>query len=567
MTQTDKYTCRRLAEALAAFGVNDIITSPGSRNAPLIMAVNRTKILRTLSVVDERSAAFTAVGMAEISGNPIATICTSGSAVLNYGPALAEAYYKHLPIIAVSADRPIEWIDQADSQTIRQPDSLTNIVKKSYNIKAEAELPNERRFIDRIINQAILEAITPPCGPVHINISINEPLTEEIDTTDERFTPVRVHNNMPQISTTDARLIAEHLDNKSVLIVCGVNPPSHKLSKAISTLTGLSNFVVVAEEISNIKASGVISNPDIFFNYFRDNIHGPQKPNILITFGGALVSKPLKQWLRANKFYEHWHVGVEHNLIDTFCQLTDVFHFEPELFFPRLAKAVAFQRKQRNDNVGIAQSWQKIYMDATTNRDKIINRMIANTHWNSLVAIKSILDKVPKNTNLQLSNGMTVRLAQMFNLKYLHRVDANRGVSGIDGSTSTALGASLVYKSGLTLLLTGDMSFVYDLSVLASKHIPPRLKMVVFNNGGGGIFKQIAPTRNLPELQESLHCNICVPIKNLTGTFNFEYFLATNLGELRNVLSEFINNAERPCILEIKVNADCDVCAMAELLK
>lgn len=155
MIQTDKYTCRQLAGALAAFGVKDVVTSPGSRNAPLLMALDRTKELIVHSVVDERSAAFIAVGIAEISQRPVAVVCTSGSAVLNYGPAVAEAFYKKIPLIVVSADRPMEWIDQADSQTIRQPGALSNIVKASYSLKAEADSDQERWYVDRILNDAI----------------------------------------------------------------------------------------------------------------------------------------------------------------------------------------------------------------------------------------------------------------------------------------------------------------------------------------------------------------------------------------------------------------------------
>jgi 2-succinyl-5-enolpyruvyl-6-hydroxy-3-cyclohexene-1-carboxylate synthase len=165
-----------LATLLASHGVKRAVLSPGSRNVPLLVAVSKEPSIETEVVVDERSAAFMALGMASISGCPVALVCTSGTALLNYAPAVAEAYYRHIPLVVVSADRPHCWIDQDDSQTIRQQGALASIVKASYDISADAVTPDDDWYANRVINDALINATTGCKGPVHINMQINEPL-------------------------------------------------------------------------------------------------------------------------------------------------------------------------------------------------------------------------------------------------------------------------------------------------------------------------------------------------------------------------------------------------------
>lgn len=563
MIQTDKYTCRQLAGALAAFGVKDVVTSPGSRNAPLLMALDRTKELHVHSVVDERSAAFIALGIAEISQRPVAIVCTSGSAVLNYGPAVAEAFYKKIPLIVVSGDRPMEWIDQADSQTIRQPGALSNIVKASYTLKAEADTDEERWYIDRILNDAIQHAVISPAGPVHINISIAEPHTREIDV-DASCSFRKIEYNCPteKLETSKARTLAQRLHCANVLIAGACNPPSNALSRSLGALASQPNIVVVAEGISNIKTDKAFSTPDVIF--------GPEcqlpDPDILITFGGAPVSARMKKWLRTHDIGEHWHIGPEHNIVDTYMCLSAAFQYPAESFFPRIAGAMEHLQRVAPSVSTFANTWQYAARKELSHLQNKIERIQMSGKWSAPVAMGWIVKHIPPAWNLQLGNGMALRYAQLPPLTSVHRIDSNRGVSGIDGCTSTAVGASHAYKSAPTLLITGDMSFLYDVGALSSNLITPRLKIIVLNNGGGGIFRHIASTSGLPETARLLKCDLNVPVESLAWTFGFDYLRVESYEELRPAFMALQNNCSRPVILEVVSDTDTDAEVFKELL-
>ena len=181
MADTDKSVVRILFNLLEAHGVRRVVCSPGSRNAPLLIAADARKRLETSVVIDERSAAFVALGMAMVSRRPVALVCTSGTALLNYAPAVAEAYYQGVPLIVISADRPLEWIDQDDSQTIRQPEALRNFVKGSYSLSDREQCDRPGWYETRIVNDAILTALAPKQGPVHINVRLSPPLGATVD--------------------------------------------------------------------------------------------------------------------------------------------------------------------------------------------------------------------------------------------------------------------------------------------------------------------------------------------------------------------------------------------------
>lgn len=563
MIQTDKYTCRQLAGALAAFGVNDVVTSPGSRNAPLLMALDRTKELNVHSVVDERSAAFIALGIAEISQRPVAIVCTSGSAVLNYGPAVAEAFYKKIPLVVVSADRPVEWIDQADSQTIRQPDALLNIVKASYSLKAEADSDEERWYVDRILNEAIQHAIISPAGPVHVNISIGEPHTREVDVNDSsNFKKIEFNGPTELLETSKARALAQRLHRCNVLIVGTFNSPSNALSRSLGVLASQPNIVVVAEGISNIKTEKAVSTPDVIF--------GPEcqlpEPDILISFGGAPVSARMKKWLRTHDIGEHWHIGNEHNIVDTYMRLSATFQYPAESFFPRLSGAMGHLQRVAPSASAFANTWQSAAREGLLHLQNNIERIQRSGKWSAPVAVAWIVKHVPSAWNLQLGNGMALRYAQLLPLTSVHRIDSNRGVSGIDGCTSTAVGASYAYKSAPTLLITGDMSFLYDVGALSANLITPRLKIIVLNNGGGGIFRHIASTSELPETARLLKCGLKVPVESLARAFGFGYLRVESYEELRPAFMDLQTDRSRPMILEIVSDTDADAEVFKELL-
>ncbi len=561
---TEKWGCRQIAAGLAAFGVKHIVTSPGSRNAPLIMAVARHPKLEVHSVIDERSAAFIALGMASVSGKPVAVICTSGTAMLNFGPAIAEAFYRHIPLIAVTADRPTEWIDQDDSQTIRQPGALQNIVKASYNFKGEAVSTEEQWYVNRLINDALLCATSGRKGPVHINISLNAPLATETETTAlEAFRKIDILQVPDIIPNETVRELVKHICGKKVLIVAGFNPPSAKLNKAMGILAGMPNVCIIAEGLANLHFKGnKIHNPDATLTNIEKKSEALEtnvddfNPDILISFGGALVSASLKRFLRASKPTEHWHVGINDATIDCFMSLTKRIEIPPEGFFPKLATSLSHLTRAGSNQSKYASTWEK----AAASQSDIPSS--DNRQWNAVDAVGQILSAIPPGWNLQLSNGMSVRYALSYPLEKFHRVDCNRGVSGIDGSTSTAVGAASVYTKP-TLLITGDMSMQYDISALSSNLINKRLRIVVINNGGGGIFNYVKTTAGLPETPRLIHCDLNLPIKALADAYGFYHIQAASFTELKKAIRNMLGCHDRPVILEVITDSHTD----AEIMK
>lgn len=553
---SDKWACRQIAAALAAFGVSRVVTSPGSRNVPLLMAVARHGDLEVHSVIDERSAAFMALGMASVSGKPVALVCTSGTAMLNYAPALAEAYYRHIPLVAVTADRPAEWIDQDDSQTIRQPGALDNIVKCSYAINGDASTATDRWFVNRTLNDALLTALHGRKGPVHINVALSTPLSHEEDVdSSEPFRKISITERLDVLPTETSREMAAGLCGKKVLVVAGFNPPSAKVNRAMAQLAALPNVAVLAEGLSNIHAGGCVCASDIFVHGLIGECPDRLCPEILITFGGALVSPALKAFLRENRPQEHWHVGLNEATVDCFMSLTRRVEISPEGFFPRLAGALSHLTRTGVNSSSYAAVWHDVAMACGLPKA---------TGWCAFLAVGEILRNIPSAWNLQLGNGMSVRYALANGLSGHHRVDCNRGVSGIDGSVSTAVGASIV-ASNPTLLITGDMSLQYDLAALSAADLPPRLKIVVLNNGGGGIFKFVKTTAGLPELPTLINGRMNLPLEQLARAYGFHYLRVCDKMQLGEAVASMIAEADRPVMMEVVTDPDADAAEMASM--
>lgn len=532
---TSHEPCNMLAEIMVAKGVKHAVISPGSRNAPLIVALARTDAVKKYVVVDERSAAFVALGIASQINEPVAVVCTSGSALLNYAPAVSEAYYRDIPLIVVSADRPVEWIDQNDSQTIRQPGALNNIVKAVYDIPSRCNDETAKWHINRLINEAIIKATTGRKGPVHINVQLSEPLCDVI--LRKNRTDARIINYITPEKVLEREVAGQLADKlcstKKVMIVAGFYPPGKMLNDALNRLSLLPNVVILSETISNLNGADIISAIDRTLSVMPKDARNAYRPDLLITFGGALVSRMVKQYLRTFAPHDEWHIGINENVIDCMQSLSTHIDILPEYFFCSMADAVEGNCIKSD----YSDSWHELaaYGEVTH------NNFIAEIPWCDLKAFSLILPSVPTDYNLQFSNGTPIRYSQLFGNHNVRRCDCNRGVAGIDGATSTALGSSLV-SEGVTLLITGDMSMSYDLSGLASQYNTPRFKIVVICNGGGGIFRFIKGPSALPELEDYFEVKRELPVKKYADAFGFDYFEAGNEAELKEALVKFYNN-------------------------
>lgn len=552
MLSTSHLSCNILADLLIAHGVKHVVLSPGSRNAPLIIAISRREDLKCHVVIDERSAAFIALGMSIQSGSPVAIVCTSGTALLNYAPAVAEAYYRHIPLVVISADRPEEWIDQDDSQTLWQQDALAPYVKRSCDICARIDFPNGKWWTERMINDVLLEAVNSRPGPVHINVRLDAPLNTQTDYETRSSRVISMVTPPQLLPVADVRNLANTIAAPHrVMIVAGFHEPDYKLNRSMMRLASLPNVVVMTESISNLHSPLFINRIDSTLCRLSETEKDSLRPDTVITLGGAIVSRHIKDWLRNIPKLSHWHIGISHTTIDCFKHLTMRINMDAAPFLSQLASAMSRQK-------GVS-AYSQLWHDASMRASDLHDSYIEKAPWSDIKAMAHIFSNIPRSWNVHLSNGTPVRYAQLMDNMNIHRSECNRGVSGIDGCTSTALGSSAVFK-GVTLLISGDMSFQYDISALSSEILSPRFKMIVICNGGGGIFRFIKATSEFPETEKYLAVGTNLPLSDLCKGYGISYFEADSCESLSHSFSQFVSESERPALLAIhtppKLSAD-----------
>jgi 2-succinyl-5-enolpyruvyl-6-hydroxy-3-cyclohexene-1-carboxylate synthase len=531
-----------IADLLVSHNVGNVVCSPGSRNAPLILAVAERNELSKHIVVDERSAAFIALGMTTTTLSPTALICTSGTALLNYAPAIAEAYYRKLPLIIISADRPKEWIDQDDSQTIRQPNALANFVKQSYDIPiCNNDDTRALKYTNRIVNDALITATTGVPGPVHINVQYDLVTScsnnRNLITLPQR--KIEILEGEKKLSESLMNQIADDCRDKQIIIVAGFLPLDEDLNNSLKKISNCTNIFVAHEIISNLHIDNGGNYFEHALSYFQKEAK-QLEPDIVMTIGGALVSKSTKEYLRQCNRTEHWNIGQQRTIVDPFMKLTRTIEVSPTIFFSKLANKLCSTKKPYNEQWSLL--CHKGMATFTSKTDASI--------WTSDNAIGEIVNNMPKEWNLHLSNGTSIRIAQQYLKQLPHAVYCNRGVSGIEGSTSTAIGSSLLFD-GTTLLITGDTSFSYDISALGSSLISEKIKIVVVNNSGGDIFRRVPFIRSLSCREQYFCTNPKTPIKKVAEAYKLKYFRADSANSLKETLPKFFDEKGSAALMEI----------------
>ena len=446
---------QNIVELCYVKGVEDVVISPGSRNAPLTISFNHRKKFNCFSVVDERAAAFFALGIAQQKQKPVVVVCTSGSAAVNYYPAIVEAFYQQIPLIVITADRPIERIDQGAGQTIRQENIFANHILFSANL---LEGENNTSFNDRLVNTAINKANSKDVkGPVHINVPLLEPLYDTIEVNNLSVKNICVFDTESRLSNDALSKVVHKIEQTDkVLLLSGTNYPNKTLNESLETITKLNNVVLLTETTSNINTSNNIECIDKVINTIDDKTKEILKPQLVITFGGAIVSKMIKSWILNNDI-EHWHVSKNAEHKDTFNTLTTVIDSAPSDFFFQLANEYI---KELDSSFSC--DWNNVYAIKNNRHQQFFKQENEELNFTDLSVFKTIFDVIPSNVQVQLSNSSVVRYAQLFEHEKQNHQFANRGTSGIDGSTGTAIGAANAITPKPVVLITGDISFFYD---------------------------------------------------------------------------------------------------------
>jgi len=543
-----------IAEICSRQGVTNAIVCPGSRCAPLTLAFARHTDITCRTISDERSACFVALGIAQQTISPVSVVCTSGSAAYNFAPAIAEAFFQEIPLLVFTADRPAEWIDQWDGQTIRQNNIFGQHVKKAFTLPQEYEHPDSIWHITRIINEAIALSKEYPKGPVHINVPLREPLypsSEEKIRFSKFKKIIEVTSPSSELSQKDKIALSKSLSKYTkILVVAGQRLPQETQGKLVTAFCKKNKAALVGDVISNLHSlPNTVRYADSFLGQCGDDVKVSLAPELLITFGKSVISKNLKLFLRHYQPREHWHVQPSGNSADTFQSLTHLIHCSPHHFLESLQtpeKTDSFEEQKKENYVRL---WQ-----AEENRtQRTMKNYFSENRFTEFHSLKVILQSLPPRCNLHLSNSMSVRYANFIGLteknKGVH-VFANRGTSGIDGCTSTAVGHAISSEVP-NILITGDMAFFYDRNAFWHNYPLPNLHVVILNNQGGLIFNIIDGPANLEEKSEYFVTQQKLTASGLAEEYGFEYFKVDSFKKMQAALKEFFVFDGKTKILEV----------------
>ena len=534
-----------IVDQLLAYDIRKVVVSPGSRNAPFSIAFDEHPEIETFVVHDERSAGFIALGMAQELGETVALCCTSGSACLNYYPAISEAYYRSIPLLVLTADRPAAWINHGDGQTIVQRDVFKNHILGS--LEFDEDLFNDTSIETQQKELAALLSVTKSAwkGPIHLNVGLNEPLYKIVEKTIDYGKKAPIVPPMKRIDARDMELIVQEINQSKVLVLAGQMEQNPKLQQELIKLASFPNVVVLVENTSNIQHERFIHCIDRTLNGFDQN-NESYKPEILITIGGAVVSKRIKAYLRNAGVQKHYKIGAEFPEMDTYRCLSKTFPLTPADFFEQLNES-ELSANVHNFNG----RWKTVDIVA---KDRSLEFMSEFSSLTDMQVFQNIQDFLPDDRILHLANSSVVRYAQLFDPLPGVRYESNRGTSGIDGSTSTALGAAIVNPSKQHVLISGDISFLYDSNALWYEPFPRNFKMIVIQNYGGGIFKIIPGPADSKQREKYFEAKQVKSPASIAQAYGLQTKTISSLEELTEYLPLFFDPSCEMQVLEVQTD-------------
>lgn len=540
---TDKKNILQLVALLKAHRIQKIVLCPGSRNIPIVQTLVNIPEFTCYPVTDERSAGFFALGLALNGGSPAAICCTSGTALLNIHPAVAEAFYQQVPLVVISADRPAAWIGQMDGQTLPQPGVFGSLVKKSVNLP-EVQSEEDEWYCNRLINEALMELDHHGKGPVHINVPISEPFFK-LPATELPEARVITRYQGLNVYNKDYQPLIDRLNRyQRRMVVVGQMNLIYLFDKKYTKML-YKHFAWFTENISNQTIPGLpIRNIEPLLCSMDFEAQQKMRPELLITYGGHIISKRLKKFLRRHPPVEHWHVAADGQVADLFGSLTTVIEMDPFEFLEKIAPMMD------NRTPEYPRTWE--------NLSKNIPQAVFP--YSEMSAIGKIIHHLPSSCSLHLANSSTVRYAQLFPLPKDVEVLSNRGTNGIEGSLSTALGYATA-SDKLNFIFIGDLSFFYDMNALWNANYGSNVRILLLNNAGGEIFHALPGL----EMQDNSRRFITAIHRTSARAWaedrGFRYLSAHNEDELNQAAEIFTQPSitPQPLLLEVFTEKDQDI--------
>ena len=538
----------QLLSLLKQYGIRKIVVSPGSRHFVFVHSLEADSFFKLYSVVDERSAAFFALGLMQQTGEIVAVTCSSGTACMNYGSAIVEAYYQHLPLLILSSDRLPQFLNQMEDQMYDQLDTFTNCTKYQGQLPVVNNAFDEW-YCNRIINEAFLELTHHGNGPVHLNIPFE---AHDTDRFEAKEIPVVRKINISTSSLTSEKWedYGEQLKGKKVMILWGQSVAMTKqLEDAVTEFTRNFDAVILTDKISNCHHPRAVTNTTVVWRALRPLERVVLKPDIVISVGANYIfNNELKGYLRPANM-KHWQVGKEDKVCDPFRSLTEIFEMEEDFFFRAITANSTFTNEGE-------------YADSWLNISRL--PLLPTPDYNELYAIGALMNSLPKNVDLQLANSCTIRMAHFFPTDSSIRVNCNRGVNGIDGSMSTAIGFS-ADNLRPTFYITGDLSFFYDMNSLWIRHLSSKMRILLINNGGGAVMYGSLNNEMRKTLPPHIGAEHGMSAKGWVESVGFKYLSAHRKEEVDEGVKVLCDiTIEQPIILEVFTTINSDIDSIGE---
>ena len=515
----------QIVTTLSSFKISNIVISPGSRNAPIVEAFSAHKGFNLYTIVDERSAGFFALGLSLKSKEATVLVCTSGSAVLNYAPAISEAYYQGIPLIVLSADRPSDFVNQMAGQTIKQQNALGDFVKGFYQFPDNCSTESQFRYSYRMINEGLIKAYDKLNGPIHFNLPLNEPLYGH-----EWSFENTIKKTIKNLSSN----VLDHFDelkdiwksSKKILFLVGCLDYDQKLDETLARLKQDSRVIILHESTSNLIESNDFPCIDPVIIPAEKDINN-FSPDLLITIGRNVVSKKVKAFLQKSKINSYWSFDQQENLVDTYYCLSHQVNVSPNVILKEL------------NVIETGSDYREKWIDLRDRTNDIRQNYLSELEFCDFKVFEEIYKAIPEESVVHYGNSSVVRYSNLFNNSNKRlQCFSNRGTSGIDGSLSTAVGYSFLSEKTNTLII-GDISFLYDSNGLWNKYMGNNLKIILINNGGGGIFEIIDGAKDSPVNKEHLKYEHSTNVKGICENFGLAYYyneFGTNLSSILHEL-------------------------------
>jgi 2-succinyl-5-enolpyruvyl-6-hydroxy-3-cyclohexene-1-carboxylate synthase len=529
---------------LKANNIRKVVISPGSRHFPLSHSIENDSFFQPFSVVDERSAAFFALGLIQESNEAVAICCSSGTSVANYGSAVSEAFYQHLPLLLLTADRIPEYLGQKEDQMIKQDDIFREFIKYHGQlpvIKSEVD----EWYANRIINEALIELYHTGAGPVQLNYPITEHRTDPFEVTELPVVrKITLHKADDEAEKWEA--IRQKLAGKKVMIVWGQSvPESTRLTKSLDKFCEQYNAVILTDRISNCTHKNSILNAFVVLKAMTLKEQEELAPDVVLDLGGNIIfNSEIKDYLKRNSpTMQSWQIGPSAKVTDTFRRLTEIFEMNEFTFFEHLSA----DKKNSSDNSFFAE-WNNI--SKTIAEPKV--------EFSQLYAIGQLINQLPQGSALQLANSNTIRMGHLFDIDETIKCYCNRGVNGIDGCMSTAVGYAATADKPVFLVI-GDLTFFYDMNALWNRHLSKNLRILLVNNEGGAVMHLPFSSDMGKVLTKFTSAGHVTSAQGWVKSVGIKYLSATNKDETDEGISALADlTYEGPVLLEVFTKKDND---------